>query len=129
MMIRAIPFVLFLSFLLSTSVTARNRNVIPCSEAGLEPADDIVNVGTGLNEEFPNFPCGKYPFTSAGPQESLKCNYNIKFKEYECVSDITPVETIIDAARDAFKGDTQPCTAKGYKLDQVANWWWLCVKE
>uniref|UniRef100_A0A7S1V1X3 Uncharacterized protein n=1 Tax=Grammatophora oceanica TaxID=210454 RepID=A0A7S1V1X3_9STRA len=119
------------------SVTGANKNIISCEEAMedgiLEPADDIVDANDPTSAggfAFSGFPCGTTKFFQEDDFETLGCQYNTKFNEYECVSEETKAKTIVEKVLAAFAGANQPCAAKGFKLDgRVKPWWWLCVKE
>ena len=106
------------------SVVARRR--IPCSEA----------VDAGLlepdQEDFTNFPCGRYPFDYE-TGDDLKCWYYPNRGTYECQCHVTTANCwqIRRAAKREYDAGNflnfPPCTAKGFeRLGRIREFWWEC---
>lgn len=109
----------------------------PCTDTSLPFKDSFLlfretNGGTTDGSNFPNPPCGKDPRDgTAGEHE---CNYSPRDGNYECEASPTKATDFLDFATGNngngtpfFADENQLCVIQGYKLQNLRQWFWVCV--
>jgi len=139
MMMRSFLLLTFLAGLakaFDTSLHNRHLNK-GNNEPRTQPCDEVAKLQVIKNEDqfVPYPPCGTDIRLSTNGEISgsppRECVYYTDLDEYECICEENNCKNFRDYAitRGFIADEEGLCAAKGYKLDKVRTWWWLCVPE
>jgi hypothetical protein len=99
---------------------------IPCG-VQFDPKN-VVEKCNNANDQAACFNTNIAPLISNGtvtPSPNT-CVFDERFNEYECICNTFKCSEYL-AFLDGLGLLENPCAAKGYKLNRIRAWWWLCV--